>query len=128
MTSKELREKYACKDEFSAQGDYQSVYKKILEQTRNCYQTGVQGDIFPGFGNITVTVIEPPRTSLHLMVDVTAIDAKTTQVTVYKARSQSSGNSCPTVVREWVLENSKECKSELPPRYGSGSRSSDKPH
>jgi hypothetical protein len=122
MTSKELREKYACKDEFSANDNYQSVYKKILHQMRNCYQSGVQGDVYPGFGNVTVTVIEPPRTSIYVMVDVSAIDDTTTKVTVYKARSQTAERSCSTVVREWVLENSTECKSERPPQYDSGKR------
>ena len=126
MTSKELREKYACKDEFSAKDNYRSVYRKILDQTRKCYQTGVQGDTFPDFGNITVTVIEPPRSNIYLMVDVSAVDDKTTKVTVYKARLQPSGSNCPTVVREWVLDNSPECKSEIPPQYDSGNRSFNK--
>jgi hypothetical protein len=126
LTSKTLREKYACKDEFTANEQYQAVYKKVLHQARNCFQTGVQGDMFPDFGNVTVTVIEPPRANIYLMVDVAAVDDKTTKVTVYKARSSSAERSCPTVIREWVLENSTDCKSEIPPQFGVGTGSAER--
>ena len=114
-----LRDNHGGRYEFIANENYQSVYRKVLYQARNCHQAGgigaqwvVQGDLFHDLksGNVTFALHGVLSVSTILTVDVSALDDKTTNVIVYYV--YSTWGSAARAVREWVLENSTECTSK----------------
>lgn len=118
-TSQRLRENHAGKYEFTANENYQSVYRKVLYQSRECHSIViiaapmiVQGDLFQDLksGNVTVALHTAYGVDTHLTVDVSALDDKTTNIVVYNAFS--TWNSAAKAVREWILYNSTECRSQ----------------
>lgn len=101
---------------FVAPENYQPVYRKILDQARKCYQTGmitaqmvVQGDLFHDTKTATVTVALHGGLGVdtYQVIDVSAIDDKQTKVIGHY--SLGPVDKYGQVLKEWVLENSMEC-------------------
>lgn len=101
---------------FTAHENYQSAYRKILEQARKCYQTGlitaqmvVQGDLFHDTksGSVTVALHGGLGVDTYQVIDVFAIDDVQTKVSAHY--SVGSVEQQSQLLKQWVLENSKEC-------------------
>jgi hypothetical protein len=102
--------------EFVAPENYQPVYRKILEQARKCHQTGlitaqmvVQGDLYHDTksGTITVALHGGLGVDTYQVIDVAAIDEQQTRVVGHY--SLGPVEKIGDTLKEWVLENSKEC-------------------
>ena len=101
---------------FIAQENYQSVYRKILEQMRECYsgqimstRSTVQGDIFldTKSGTIMGSTHNNISGGVHQVIDITALNEQKTSVVAYYSRGTVENRGL--ALKEWVLENSKEC-------------------
>jgi len=101
---------------FMAPENYQPVYRKILDQERKCYQTGmitaqvvVQGDLFHDTksGTITVALHGGFGVDTYQVIDVSALDEQQTRVVGHY--SLGPVEKYGQVLKEWVLENSREC-------------------
>jgi len=101
---------------FVAPENYQPVYRKILEQARKCYQTGmitaqmvVQGDLYHDTksGTVTVALHGGLGVDTYQVIDVSAIDERQTRVIGHY--SLGPVEKYGQALREWVLEDSKEC-------------------
>ena len=101
---------------FIAAQDYQSVYRKILEQARKCYQTGmitaqmvVQGDLYHDTrsGTVTVALHGGLGVDTYQVIDVSAIDESQTRVVGHY--SLGPVEKYGEALKEWVLEDSREC-------------------
>ena len=101
---------------FVAQENYQPVYRKILDQARKCWQTGmitaqmvVQGDLYHDTksGTITVALHGGLGVDTYQVIDVSAIDEQQTKVVGHY--SLGPVDKYGQALKEWVLENSKEC-------------------
>ena len=120
-TVAELREKGPeNRFEFVAAENYQPVYRKILEQTRKCHEGGVitsqmvvHGDLYHDIKRGTITVAFHPGlggVATHQVIDVAAIDDRQTKVVGhYFIGPFGSLANVGQVLKEWALENSKEC-------------------
>ena len=123
-TPKDVREselglKAGSKQQFTfiATENYQTVYRKILIQTRDCYQIEghalVQGNHFHDTNSATITVLQGGlyAATTEQVIDILAIGEQQTKVDVYypvypvKFRAVDYGQR----IKEWVLDNSKEC-------------------
>lgn len=101
---------------FVAPENYQPVYRKILDQARKCYQTGmitaqmvVQGDLFHDTksGTITVALHGGLGVDTYQVIDLSAINEQQTKVVGHY--SVGPVDKYGQTLKEWVLENSKEC-------------------
>ena len=104
---------------FTVQENYQPVYRKILAQERKCYQTGmitaqmvVQGDLYHDTksGEITVALHGGAGVNTYQVIDIEAIDDMRTKVVGYYAVGPVEKYG--RILKEWVLEDSKECASK----------------
>ncbi len=95
---------------------YQAVYRKVLNQARNCYQTGlitaqmvVQGDIYTDTksGTVTVALHGGLGVDTYQVYDITAIDDRQTKVVGYFTLGSTSEYS--RQLWGWVMQNSTEC-------------------
>ena len=111
-----LRKDHANSYTFSADENYQAVYRKILSTARKCYQTGlitaqmlVQGDLYVDIrsANVTVALHGGLGVDTYMTIDVSALNDEKTSVVVFNAFS--TWNSAAHAVREWVEDNSTEC-------------------
>lgn len=101
---------------FVAPENYQPVYRKVLDQARKCYQTGmitaqmvVQGDLFHDSksGVITVALHGGLGVDTYQVIDLNAIDEKQTKIVGHY--SLGPVETYGRILKEWVLENSNEC-------------------
>lgn len=101
---------------FVAPENYQPVYRKILEQERKCYQTGlitaqmiVQGDLFQDTksGTVTVALHGALGVDTYQVIDISAIDEKQTKIVGYYSLGPVAKYG--QALKEWVLEDSTEC-------------------
>lgn len=101
---------------FIVSENYQPVYRKILDQARKCYQTGlitaqmvVQGDLFHDTksGTVTVALHGGLGVDTYQVIDISAIDDKKTKVIGHY--SLGPVDKYGQALKEWVLENSKKC-------------------
>ena len=101
---------------FTAQENYQPVYRKVLDQTRKCHQYGmitaqmmVQGDIFHDTksGTVTVALHGGLGVDTYQVIDIKAIDDQQTRVIGHY--SVGPVEKYGSTLKEWVLENSEEC-------------------
>lgn len=107
---------------FVTQENYQPVYRKILEQARKCYQTGlitaqmmVQGDLFHDTrsGTITVALHGGLGVDTYQVIDVFALDDTQTKVSAHYSIGSVEQQS--QLLKQWVLESSKECTLQKRP-------------
>lgn len=75
---------------FQVDADYQTVYRRILEAARPCYQTNlltasmiVDGDLYPDArsGTVTVGMYGALGPSLYQVIDVRGLDGARSEVT-----------------------------------------------
>jgi len=101
---------------FVSPENYQQVYRKVLNQARKCYQTGmitaqmvVQGDLFHDTksGVITIALHGGLGVDTYQVIDLNAIDEKQTRVVGHF--STGPVEKYGQILKEWVLENSNEC-------------------
>lgn len=116
-TAQGLRDKYSGKFVFKVDENYQSVYRKIVTQARNHFQTGlitaqmvVQGDIYTDIksGNVTIALHGGLGVDTYMTIDINALSDNQTRVTTYYALG--TWESSAKAVEEWV----KEDQSEMP--------------
>lgn len=101
---------------FVAPEGYQLVYRKILDQERKCWQATaiggqmvVQGDLFSDTksGTITLALHGAFGVDTYQVIDVSALSEQQTKVVGFYAAGPV--NKYGLALKEWVLENSKEC-------------------
>ena len=101
---------------FVAPENYQPVYRKILNQARKCWQTGlitaqvvVQGDLFHDTksGTVTVALHGGFGVDTYQVVDVSELDERKTEVVGHY--SIGPVGVYGQALKEWVLENSQDC-------------------
>lgn len=101
---------------FVAPENYQPVYRKIIDQARKCYQTGmitaqmvVQGDLYHDTksGTVTVALHGGLGVDTYQVIDVSAIDEKQTKVIGHYSLGPVAKYG--QALKEWVLEDSTEC-------------------
>lgn len=112
-----LRKDHANSYTFEVGENYQPIYRKILSTARKCYQTGmitaqmvVQGDLYHDIksGNVTVALHGGFGVDTHMTIDISALNDEKTRIVVFNAIS--TWNSAGRAVREWVEENSTQCR------------------
>ena len=101
---------------FEVSENYQPVYRKVLAQTRKCYQTGmitaqmvIQGDLFHDIksGVITVALHGGLGVDTYQVIDITAINEKLTKVVAHY--SIGPVEKYGGILKTWVLDNSTDC-------------------
>ncbi|HCP77734.1 MAG: hypothetical protein CML16_11130 [Pusillimonas sp.] len=101
---------------FTADQNYQHVYRKILRQARACHQTGmitaqmvVQGDLYHDIksGTVSVALHGGLGVDTYQVIDVVAVDGSKTKVTGHY--SLGSVQEQGELLRAWVLQDSTEC-------------------
>ncbi len=101
---------------FVAPENYQPLYRKVLDQERKCYQTGmitaqmvVQGDLYHDTKSaiITVALHGGFGVDTYQVIDIIAIDEKQTKIVAHY--SLGPVEKYGQILKEWVLENSNEC-------------------
>ncbi len=116
-TLKELRENDQTVV-FEAREPYQIVYQKIIEQARQCYQTGmtrgrlvVQGNLNPDLrkGAVTIAMIErmTGRVRNDISADIEASSDLLTRVTVYH---DGTHRFMAENMAKWVVYGSTKCE------------------
>ena len=105
---------------FTVPEGYQLVYRKILDQERKCWQTGlitaaivVQGDLFTDIkqGTITTALHGGFGVDTHRVIDVLGMDNGSTRVTGMFALGPVEKYG--RILKEWVVDNSKDCNLKL---------------
>ena len=102
---------------FAAKEPYQTVYNKIIEQARQCYQTGgfrghtvVQGDLDSDLrkGVVTIAMIESTTASVRndIIADIKAASDDYTVVTVYY---DGKHRFIAENMAKWVRHDSTNC-------------------
>jgi hypothetical protein len=116
-TVKELRESDQTVI-FAAKEPYQTVYKKIVEQARQCYQIGataghfvVQGDLYSDVRKGVVTIARTERITASvrndISADIEAVSDNLTRVTVYH---DGAHRFIAENMAQWVTFGSTNCK------------------
>lgn len=104
------------KSTFTADENYQAVYRKILDMTRKCSEGGmitaqmiVKNDLYTDIqtGSISVELHGGLGVSVYTVTDVKAIAENKTEVTNHFASAKWM-NRAP-IIKKWALENYKEC-------------------
>lgn len=101
---------------FEAPEGYQLVYRRVMEQARRCYQAGrreaevtVQGEIHEDtrLGTVTVSLHNALVDEIFQVIDVVAVGEMQTRVIGHypSGPAERYGQG----LKEWVLENSREC-------------------
>lgn len=112
LTVRDLRDISPETFSFEVEGNYQAVYRKVLEPVRKKYGYGgqIQGDLYSDIKTGTITVgMRPDATwmfpgiaGLFLGVDIKAISENRSLVTLYYAgRSKKAALE----VKEWIAPN-----------------------
>lgn len=101
---------------FVAPKNYQAVYRKVLEQTRNCHegmralaQQVVTGDLYHDTkaGTIVVSLRAGYGVDIFQVIDLQAIDDSHTKLTaVYPLGPVTKLGQ---TLQQWTLENSTDC-------------------
>ncbi len=113
---RELRNNYTTQSIFTVDQNYQQVYRTVLNQTRECHETGmitaqmvVKGDLYHDIkeGNVSVSLIGGFGVDTHLAIDIKALDDASSKVIVFNALQ--SWDKAGKAVKDWVLNNSTEC-------------------
>jgi len=115
-TVKELRERDQTVI-FLAKEPYQMVYKKIIEQARQCYQIGatmghfvVQGDPYSDVRKGVVTIARTQSTTASvrndISADIEAVSDDFTRVTVYH---DGAHRFIAENMAKWVMYGSTNC-------------------
>lgn len=106
-TAQGLREKHHGKAVFEVQENYQPVYRKIVTNARDRFQSArmvVQGDLYTDTksGNVTVTFYGnfPVGANTHITVDIEALSENQTRITTYYAFGTWRKHA--KLVEEWV--------------------------
>ncbi|RIY41976.1 BPTD_2524 family lipoprotein [Neopusillimonas maritima] len=103
---------------FTADQNYQQVYRKILRQARACHRTGmitaqmvVQGDLYHDIqtGTVSVALHGGLGVDTYQVIDVVAVDESTTKITGHY--SLGSVQEQGELLRAWVLRDSTECSA-----------------
>jgi len=113
-TIKELKEG-DNKKVFIANEKYESVYRKILDKSRECFHGGffgenilVQGDIYKEikYANVNVVVTGKPVRSV-MAIEIYSINDNTSKVETY----YDNPSDVPIVeaIEKWIKEDYKEC-------------------
>lgn len=96
--------------------NYQPVYRKILEQSRKCNETGmitaqllVKNDLYTDIkqGTISVELHGALGVNVYQVIDVKYLEENKTEVKVYYAMASHSRHA--NTIPKWVTENYKEC-------------------
>ena len=101
---------------FVAPEGYQAVYRKVITNARNCYQTGaitaqqvVQGDIYSDIrsGSVTVAMHGGLGVDTYQVYDIAALDDRRTKVTGYF--SVGPADQYGRQLWGWVMQGTSEC-------------------
>jgi len=108
-----VREKNEGKITFDVPMSYQATYRAVMANARGCWQgtTDVRGDLYTDIqaGEITVSVSGGGMTNVPLAIDIKAIEAAKTNVTVFAG--YSTWRPMINAVRAWFETGSKECRA-----------------
>lgn len=101
---------------FEVAADYQTVYRRVLEVERACYQVGmisatqiVNGDLYPDSrtGTITIGLYGALGPSIYQVVDVRGLDGSRTLVDA--ALPRKPNDTLVRKLKSWAEGTSTEC-------------------
>lgn len=104
---------------FTAPENYQAVYRKVLDQSRKCWQSSgiaaqlmVQGDLFDDIrsGTVTVAMHGMYGVDTYQVIDITAIDDAQTKVVAHYALGSVEGYG--RTLKGWVLQDETGCAAK----------------
>lgn len=102
---------------FEAPANYQAVYRKVLDQSRKCWQSGmvtaqmvVTGDLYTDIrsGTITVAMHGALGVDTYQVIDISALDDTRSKVVGHYAAGpvEQFGHA----LRQWVLADATDCR------------------
>ncbi|MTI13112.1 hypothetical protein [Sansalvadorimonas verongulae] len=115
-THQALTRDYASKQEIRVDENYQSVYRRLQRNVRQCWETGlitaqmrVQSDLYSDIkeGNINVAVVGFAGVDTHLGIDIKGYSDGSTRVTSYNA--MRTWNKVQPVIKAWAENRYSSC-------------------
>lgn len=101
---------------FTAPQNYQAVYRKVLDQSRTCWQGGlitaqmmVNGDLYTDIksGTITVALSGGLGVDVYQVIDISLVNENESLIKAYFPRGQVANYG--KMLKQWVLDNSTSC-------------------
>lgn len=101
---------------FTAPENYQAVYRKVLEQSRKCWQGGlitaqmvVDGDLYTDTksGTVTVALHGGLGVDVYQVIDVSLVSENESEIKAYYPRGRVARYG--EILKQWVLSDLKEC-------------------
>ena len=115
-THQALTHDYSDRQQYTVNENYQSVYRRMQNNARQCYETGlitaqmqVRSDLYTDIreGIISVVLSGALGVDTYLGIEIKALSDDKTRITVYNALS--SWNKTQKIIRAWAENTSNGC-------------------